>query len=99
VRSRAQADALLRQALHEFGLADRPQFLRPLLAVHRVAGHEHRRHDVVAAAGVAAKFVQQVGAAMHPEVMVGIADRELRIQRVFLCLLQPLFTQRVHALS
>ena len=46
--------------------------------------HEHRRHDVVAAARVGEQFVEQIASAgMVPEMMVRIADGQLGLENFF----------------
>ncbi len=66
---------------HELGLADRPHLLRPARAVHRVAFHEHRGHDVVAGADVVEKLVEQVAMVRTlPQVMVRVDDGQFGIE-------------------
>jgi hypothetical protein len=75
------------QALHELDLADGPHLLGPIGAVHRARLDEHGGAHVVAAVDVGGQLVEQIalvgdaGEAEIPEVMVGIADRELRLER------------------
>ena len=68
----------------EFRLADRTQFLRAGRAVHRVALQEHGRDHVVPAAQVREQFVQQVTMIRTlPQVMMGIDDRQFRVEDRF----------------
>ena len=69
-------------AVDELDLADGCRLGRAVLAVHRLALEEDRRHDVVSAADIGQEIGQQVAAAMWrvPEVMMRIDDRQLRLQ-------------------
>ncbi len=71
-----------RDAVDEFRLADRAQFLRPVRAMEGAALDEHGIGDVVAAVEVGQQIVQQVApAAAVPQMMVRIDDRQVRLQR------------------
>ena len=55
----APAGAHGRDAVYELGFPDGTHFHRALFTRHRTRLHEHRRDDVVAAACVAKKIIQQ----------------------------------------
>jgi hypothetical protein len=71
-----------RDAVDELGLADRPQRLPTVRAVHGQALHEHGGRDVVAAAlDVGDEFVEQIAPARPvPQMVMGVDDRQLRLQ-------------------
>ena len=90
-RSVAAARAHRRDAVDELRLADGLQRLRPIGAVHRAAFHEHRGDDVVAAAGVGEQLVEQIAVLrVVPEVVVRVADRQLRLDDLLGDLRKPL---------
>src|ERR1043166_3297162 len=69
-----------RDAVHELGLADRPQDVRTVGFEHRAALDEDGRDDVVPGADVLEDLVEQIALghaapAPIPEVMVRVADR------------------------
>ena len=65
----------------ELGLTDRPELRRPASAVHRVAFHEHGGDHVVAGAQVGEQLVQQVAVVRpHPQMMMGVDDRQLGLE-------------------
>ena len=72
--------------LDEFDFADGTHFFRSVLAVHRAALDEDRGAHVVTALHVRRQFVQQIALignarrATIPEVMMRIADGQLRFQ-------------------
>ena len=77
-----------RDTVGELHLAHILHLLRPIGAVHREMLDEHRGDDVVAAVDVVQDLVQQVAlldASLPaiPQVMVRVADREIRLERVF----------------
>ena len=91
-----------RQSLDKLYLADRAQFRRPLRPIHRPRLYKHGRADVVAAIEVSRELVQQIALIgdafepMVPEVMVRIADRDLRFQRLFAGQRQPVVSAVRH---
>ena len=79
-----------RSAVDELDLAYRGLRRRPAGPVHRGAFHEHRRADIVPAAGVLQQFVQQVAVeGVVPKVMVRIDDRQVRLQDLLPCRGEP----------
>jgi hypothetical protein len=65
-------------AVDELGFADRPHLYRAGAAVHRAGLHEHRRDDVVTAAGVGQQFIEEVTPARPvPQMVVRIDDRQV----------------------
>jgi hypothetical protein len=74
------------QPLDKFDLAHRAQLYWSRWAVHRTRFDEDGRADVVAAIDIGHQFVKQVAligdarGTKVPEVMMGIADRDLRLQ-------------------
>ena len=90
------------QPLDELDLADRAHLLRAVRAVHGTRLDEHRGAHVVAAAHVVGQLVEQiplVGDARRakiPEVVMGIADRQLRLQRRFLRQREPVIASERH---
>src|SRR6185436_20369190 len=75
------------QALYELDFADGTHLARLGPAVHRAALDEHGRAHVVAAIDVCVQLVEQVALirnalqAAVPEVVVWIANRQLRLER------------------
>jgi hypothetical protein len=83
-RAIAAARRHRRDAADELGLADEAHRLRPAGSIERAALDEDGALDVVAAGQVAQQLWQQVAALRKvPEVMVRIADRELRLEDRF----------------
>ena len=79
-----------RDAVDELGLANRFQRPRSVGTVHGAALHEHRRADVVTAADIDQQLIEQIAAArVVPEVVVGVADREVRFDDVLVHLREP----------
>jgi hypothetical protein len=80
-----------RDAGDEFRFTNGFHLLRPIRAIHRVAFQEHGRHRVMAGADVLQKLVQQITLiAAVPQMMVGVHDRQIRLQnRLRLSLRQP----------
>ncbi len=81
----ASALAHRRDSGNEFRLAERPQFLRSLGAVHRVTLHEDGLRDVVAGRQVGEEFVEQITIPVRviPEVMMRVDDGKVRLQHRF----------------
>ena len=83
------ACALRGDALHELGLANGPERLPPLGAVHGAALHEDGLLDAVGPR-VLQELVQQVAAPrVVPEVMVRIADSEIPFEGLLFSRRQP----------
>ena len=79
------------QAGDEAGLAHGPQRPRPLLQVLGAALQEDGPLHPVPGAGVGPQVVEQVAAeaALHPEVVVGVDDGQIRLEDLFLHLGEP----------
>ena len=90
------------QPLYELDLADRAHLLGTIRAVHGARFDEHGGTHVVATAHIVGQLVEQiplVGNARRakiPEVVMGIADRQLRLQRRFLGQRQPVIASERH---
>jgi hypothetical protein len=68
----------------KLGLADGPEFGGAALAVHRAAFEEDGRDDVVAGVEVGEQLVEEIAViAALPQMMVGIDDRQVRVQHGF----------------
>ena len=78
------------QPLDELDLANGAQLRRPVGPVHRPCLDKHRRAHGMAAADVGHQLVQQIAlvgnpvGSQVPEMMMGITDRDLRLQHRFL---------------
>ena len=73
-----------------FGLAHRPQFLRPVGAIGEAALDEHGGPHVVARRQIGAQLIEQVAAGRTlPQMMVRIDDRQRRIDDVLAQLREP----------
>jgi hypothetical protein len=85
----------------ELGLADRAHFRSTLRAVHRTAFEKDRRHNVVPGVEIGEELFEQVAmvrAIRWPKVMMGVNDRQLRIEDWFSGLpRQPGFVRRLNA--
>ena len=69
------------ELVHALGLADRPQFGRALVAVEHRALDVHGARYAVSAMGVGDEVLDQVAAVrVDPQVMMRIADRQIRIE-------------------
>ena len=90
------------QALDEFHFAHGAHLLRTVGAVHRARLDEHGGAYVVAALHVGGQLVEQVAlvgdarGAKVPEMVMGIADGQLRFQRLFLGQRQPVIASEWH---
>ena len=77
-----------RETLDKLDLADRAQFGRAVRPVHRARLDKHGRADIVAGVDVGGEFVHQIaliGDALQapvPEMMMRVADRDLRLQHL-----------------
>jgi hypothetical protein len=83
-----------RDAVDELRLTDHAQMLRTVRAVHGAALDEDRRDDVMARVHVEQEVVEQVAMgdplmAKLPEVVVRIADGQVRLERVLDGALEP----------
>ena len=68
-------------AVSELGFADRPHLDRAAPTVHRPGLHEHRRDDVVTAAGVGQELIEEVTPARPvPQMVVRINDRQVGVE-------------------
>ena len=91
-----------RQSLHELHLAHGPHLLRPGGAVHGAGFDEDRGRYVVAAVHVGGQFVEQVAlvgdplGAEVPEVVMGVADGDFRLQRLLLSERVPVIASEWH---
>ena len=75
--------ALRSDPLHEFGFPDGRKRRRSVRAIHRTALHEDCLVDAMRLR-IVEEFVEQVAAAgMIPQVMMGIADSQFRLERLF----------------
>ena len=84
-----------RDAVDEFGLAERFQLLRTVGAVHLAAFLEAGRGDVVAAADIGQQILKQIAVARPvPHMMVGIDDRQLGLDDLFLPPVEPVRADR-----
>ena len=87
-------------AVDELGLADAAIVLGAVGPEHGAAFDEYGRDDVVAAVGVGQELVEQI-ARLHaalaelPEVMMGVADRQVGLEHVLLDLAQPGLVRRM----
>ncbi len=101
-RAVGAAGAGRRQPLDKLDLADRPQLHRPVRPVHRAGLDEHGGAHIVACADIGDQLVQQValiGNALQPvvpEMMMRIADRDLRLQRLLAGQRQPVVSAVRH---
>ena len=90
------------QPLYELNLADRAHLLGTIRAVHGARFNEHGGAHVVATAHIVGQLVEQiplVGNARRaeiPKVVMGIADRQLRLQHGFLGQRQPVIASERH---
>ena len=93
------------QALNEFHLANGPQFLGAGGAVHGAGLQKNRGAHVVARVKIGHQLVQQVpliGDADHapvPEVVMRVAEGNLRLDRVFLRKGQPIVISKWHCVT
>jgi hypothetical protein len=77
------------EPLDEFDFPHRTQFLRSVSTVHRTCLNEHGEPHVVSAVNIGGQLVEQISlkgnalSAKVPEVVMGIADGELRLQGRF----------------
>ena len=84
-----------RDAVDEFGLAERFLLLRPVGAVHLAAFLEAGRDDVVAAADVFEQVLEQVAVAGPvPQMMVRIDDRQIGLEDLLAALVEPVRPDR-----
>ena len=79
-----------RDAVHKLRLANDPHRFRPARLVHGPTFDEDRADDIVASIYVRQDFVEQVfvcGAvfAEFPQMMMWVADRQVRLQRFLYC--------------
>ena len=90
------------QPLDELDFPHGAHLLRAVRAVHRPRLDEHRGAHVVTAVNVGGQLVEQVPlvryprAAKVPEMMMGIADRDLRFQRRLLGQRKPVIASEWH---
>src|SRR6266478_8868175 len=90
------------QPLDELDLPYGSHLLRPVGAVHRARLDEHRGPHVVAAIDVIGQLVEQVsligdaGGAKVPEMVMGIADGQLWLQRRFRGQGEPVIASEWH---
>ena len=88
--------------LHKFYFADGSQLFGAFGAVHRPCLNEHGGTHVVAAVDVRGQLVEQIPlvgdplAPVVPQVMVGIADGDLRLQCGFRGQCQPVIASEWH---
>jgi hypothetical protein len=91
-----------RQALHKLHFTNGAHLLRSVGAVHGPGLDKHGGANIVPAVNVIGQLVQKVplvGDALRaevPEVMMGVADRNLRFQGRFLSQSQPIVTSEGH---
>ena len=82
---------------HELGLAEGLHVLGAVGAVHGRAFEEDGADDVVPGSEVAQQVVEHVVVAGPlPEVVMRVADRQVGVDGVFLCELQPVFAWGDH---
>ncbi len=78
--------------LDEFGFTYWPQFERSFAAVELLALHEHRLVHPVTAPEVRGKLIDQIAASrVIPDMVMGIADQELRLDGLLGGQGQPFF--------
>ena len=88
--------------LHELDLAHRAHLLGTVGPVAGAGLHEHRGADIVAAVDVGGEVFQQILLVvqrlgpLHPEMMVRVADGDLRFQNFFAGQCQPFVAARGH---
>ena len=91
------------EPLHEFHLPHRPHLLGACRPVHGARLDEHRRAHVVAAVHVVGQLIQQItliwypSRAKVPEVVMRIADRKVRFQRLLLRQRKPVISSKRHS--
>ena len=101
-RAVAAGGGLGGDGLDIFHLTHGPHLLRPVLAILAAHLDEHRGADVVPAANVGGQLGQEVSlvrgrfGAGNPEMVVRVADRQVRLQGLFDGLRQPVFAFRCH---
>ena len=83
-----------RDAIHKFGFADGSEGHRAVLPKHRPTFDEHGRNDVMPAIHVGADLVDEItwlhpAIDLVPQVMVRIAYRQIRLQRLFMDKIEP----------
>ena len=81
-----------RNAVDEFGFADRREFRIAAGAIHRIALQEHGGANVVAAGiDIAFEFVKQVARPAIPEMMMRVDDRHRRFHCILAVQGEPIF--------
>ena len=90
------------QPLDEFHLPHGAHLLRPVGAVHRARLDEHGGPDIVTGVDVGGQLVEQISlvgdarSAKVPEMVMGIADGQLRLQRRLLGQRKPVIASEWH---
>ena len=73
-----------RDASNELGLSHGPHGRWATLAPHRIALQEYGGYDVMATLKICRNFIDQIAVVrIIPEMVMGINDRNLRLQRLF----------------
>ena len=84
-----------RDAVDEFGLAERLQLLRAVGAVHLAAFLKTGRGDVVAAADIGQQILEQIAVAGPvPHVMVRVDDRQIGLDDLLAPAVEPILADR-----
>ena len=80
-------------AVDEFGFTDRPHFDRPRVPLHGGRFDEYGRDDVVTAAGIGQQIIEHVTPPRsHPQMMMRIDDRQLRLKDRLLPPIKPILS-------
>ena len=90
-----------RDAVDELDLPDDPHLLGTVLPVHRGTLDEDRRDDVVPGVDIRQEIVEQVMmdrpfVPEFPEMMVGVADRQVGLERFLDRLVDPFLVRRIN---
>ncbi len=89
------AGAHRRDAIDEFGLAQRLQLLRGVGAIHLAAFLKAGRDDIVAATDIVEQVLEQIAVARPvPHVMVRVDDRQIGLDDRFAALGEPVRADR-----